>query len=396
MAGSTNSASAETGFYADLPSLPDYRQLTNPLFFKPCPEDWVIFVTDVKNSTAAIQSGRYKEVNSVGASCIIAVANAVGGVEIPYVFGGDGASFVVSPDLSPQVEKALLGTAAMARLNFQFELRVGKISVREIRQQGSDIQVSKIALTPELHQAVFRGGGLTLADHCIKAENSRYLLSSATAGPDDADFTGLSCRWNEIPNDRGEVLSLIIQVNPQRSNVDETYLDILQKIEEIMGSKTERNPLQREKLILSHDPLNLSVESRIQHPKTHPFVRKILIRLMRLENIIGTALMNHRVKLLGTDWGRYFEGIMEYSDFQKFDGMIRMVVAATPRQRADFIQYLQMKHQVGEIFYGTFTSPSALITCMVFDRRDRHLHLVDGSNGGYAMAARELKQQYQK
>ncbi|MDP7147450.1 MAG: DUF3095 family protein [Nitrospinaceae bacterium] len=38
-------------------------------------------------------------------------------------------------------------------------------------------------------------------------------------------------------------------------------------------------------------------------------------------------------------------------------------------------------------------SDSTLMTCMVFDRKERHLHFVDGASGGYALAAKQLKGQ---
>jgi hypothetical protein len=37
---------------------------------------------------------------------------------------------------------------------------------------------------------------------------------------------------------------------------------------------------------------------------------------------------------------------------------------------------------------------AALMTCLVFDLAEsRHLHFIDGGDGGFAMAARELKRQ---
>ena len=48
---------------------------------------------------------------------------------------------------------------------------------------------------------------------------------------------------------------------------------------------------------------------------------------------------------------------------------------------------------VEALFYGIQISDSALMTCMVFDRKDRHLHFVDGASGGYALAAKQMKGQ---
>jgi hypothetical protein len=39
------------------------------------------------------------------------------------------------------------------------------------------------------------------------------------------------------------------------------------------------------------------------------------------------------------------------------------------------------------------TAPSALITCFVKAYAGDHVHFVDGANGGYALAARQLKKQ---
>ena len=36
-------------------------------------------------------------------------------------------------------------------------------------------------------------------------------------------------------------------------------------------------------------------------------------------------------------------------------------------------------------------SREALVTCIVFSYNGSHVHFVDGSDGGYAMAARDLK-----
>ena len=48
---------------------------------------------------------------------------------------------------------------------------------------------------------------------------------------------------------------------------------------------------------------------------------------------------------------------------------------------------------VEALFYGIQISDSGLMTCMVFDRKDRHLHFVDGASGGYALAAKQMKGQ---
>jgi len=52
-----------------------------------------------QNSTKAIETGHYREINAVGGSSIAAVINAIKPRRIPYGFGGDGARFCIPPEL---------------------------------------------------------------------------------------------------------------------------------------------------------------------------------------------------------------------------------------------------------------------------------------------------------
>ena len=47
------------------------------------------------------------------------------------------------------------------------------------------------------------------------------------------------------------------------------------------------------------------------------------------------------------------------------------------------------------IVYSTHRSKAALITCLIFSYNGKHAHFVDGSDGGYALAAVELKARLQ-
>jgi len=74
-------------FYSDLPIFRDFRGVADGNNYHDVPDDWLVVVSDIKGSTKAIESGRYKEVNIFWASSIIAVLNCVQNVEIPSVFG---------------------------------------------------------------------------------------------------------------------------------------------------------------------------------------------------------------------------------------------------------------------------------------------------------------------
>jgi hypothetical protein len=55
--------------------------------------------------------------------------------------------------------------------------------------------------------------------------------------------------------------------------------------------------------------------------------------------------------------------------------------------------WLEARHAEGFLVYGVSRSRQALITCLIESHRDRHVHFIDGSDGGYALAARQLKDQ---
>ena len=53
----------------------------------------------------------------------------------------------------------------------------------------------------------------------------------------------------------------------------------------------------------------------------------------------------------------------------------------------------KLKYQDGSIAFGIHASSNALITCMISHHQKDHVHFVDGSAGGYALASVEMKQQ---
>jgi hypothetical protein len=73
--------------YVHLPVFDDFTRLTDPALYTPLPDEWVLGISDIVHSTAAIAAGRYKVVNTAAAVVIAAVANALGGHDFPFVFG---------------------------------------------------------------------------------------------------------------------------------------------------------------------------------------------------------------------------------------------------------------------------------------------------------------------
>ncbi len=91
----------------------------------------------------------------------------------PFVFGGDGASFAVSPGDAGKAREALAATAAWAGGELSLTLRVALIPVAAIRKQGCDVRVARYGPSENLSYAMFSGGGLAWADAAVKRASSR-------------------------------------------------------------------------------------------------------------------------------------------------------------------------------------------------------------------------------
>src|SRR5476651_2554465 len=120
-------------FYESVPVFRDFTRVLDPAIYKPLPDDWVIGVADVVQSTKAIRDNHYKAVNMAGAAVIVAVTNALDGRDFPFVFGGDGASFAVPAAAADLAHQALAATATWVREELNLTLRVSLVPIAAVR-----------------------------------------------------------------------------------------------------------------------------------------------------------------------------------------------------------------------------------------------------------------------
>src|SRR5689334_4489453 len=99
-----------TTFYATIPPIKHITDITDSSHYYDVPADWHIALTDVRGSTKAIENGRYKDVNAVAAASITALLNVAGDQDIPFVFGGDGATTLIPESMLESAHDALLAT----------------------------------------------------------------------------------------------------------------------------------------------------------------------------------------------------------------------------------------------------------------------------------------------
>src|ERR1700755_2797688 len=161
-------ASGSDTFYGGIPVFRGFERLMDPALYSPLPNDWIIGVSDIVESTKAIAANRYKAVNMAGAAVIAAVTNALEGREFPFVFGGDGASFAVAPADLDAAHAALAATATWGREELRLQMRGALVPVSAIRAKGLDVRVARFGPSANLSYAMFAGGGLAFADAAMK------------------------------------------------------------------------------------------------------------------------------------------------------------------------------------------------------------------------------------
>ena len=184
------------------------------------------------------------------------------------------------------------------------------------------------------------------------------------------------------------MISLLIHSrDPNSSNAYEQFLNLLNGMFE--GGLDEANPIHTE--IMSYK----SFRKLVSDEKRYFFSVWSLSFLARLVEIItAVVIFKWGIPPLLFNSSNYRNSLRMHSDFRKFDGMLRMVIDCSSAQAEIIRQFLEEQCEEGRIFYGMHISDSALMTCYVQDLGDGgHMHFIDGGDGGYAMAAKQMKAQ---
>ena len=387
--------SAFDNFYEQLVGFSDFSQFTQLQWYSPLPSEWFVVITDIQSSTKAIQEGLYKEVNSLGAASIVAVLNAVAPLKVPYVFGGDGTTVCIPPSRKKAVESALVATKQIAKQNFGLHLRIGMVPMSVIQQDEYQILVGKYQPSSHFRQAMFQGDGLGHAESLVKdpRHDNPFILSESEIEA-NGNFEGFECRWNEIASPHEETVAILVKALEHKVSSKETiYNEVSQTILDIYGHEGDHHPIQPEQLSLTSSLGKLSIEVRIRTAFQGFWKRWRYALRLRLLGYIGRFLIFKNVKTKNVDWGQYKQKLIANTDYRKFDEMLRMILSGTSEHRNRLIVYLEQLHEERKIVFGIHASPSSLMTCLIFNYDTDHIHFLDGSNGGYAMAAKEMKRQ---
>jgi len=386
------------GFYADLPVHASFDAVTEPANYAPLPADWHVATCDVRNSTLAVQAGNYKHVNTVGASAVTVMLNAAGDRDIPFVFEGDGSAFCVPPGLLEDAKSALLKTQEMAQQSFGLELRVAVIPVATIRAAGFDIRVARVRVSDNYIQAAFAGGGMAFADKYMK-DPATAPLCEVKPGSVVArgSLEGLECRWQDIPSRHGETVSLIVRaLSADASSAAILYRSVIAKVHEIYGTDDASHPVTLSALTATLDGKVLFNEAGVRAADRGGVGKWLWIMRARWFVLLGWFLMKFGLKTQETDWSTYKKTLVKNTDVRKFNDIYRQILSGTPAQREALDAWLTKGYAMRELVYGLHVTDRAHMTCLVFNYSGRHLHFIDGADGGLFLAAKQFKERSAK
>jgi hypothetical protein len=371
-------------FYGSIPVFRGFASLMDPALYSPLPDDWSIGVADIVESTKAIAEARYKTVNMAGAAVIASVTNALEGREFPFVFGGDGASFAVSPDDLEATRKALAATATWVKEDLDLVMRVALVPVAAVRAQGLDVRVARFGPSANLSYAMFSGGGLGWAEAAMK--RGEFAVPVAPSGT-QPDLTGLSCRFEEIPSTRGLILSVLVV--PARDADANAFRKLIEDIIALVErSPDSGRPVPPGGPPLRWPPAGAELEARAARGGSL-MKRRIVVHAFSL---YAYLILRFGISIAGFVPKTYVQQVVENSDFRKYDDGLRMILDCTPELERALTQRLAAAASSGIVRYGLHRQDAAMMTCFTPSvLRSDHVHFIDGARGGYASAATALK-----
>lgn len=350
--------------------------------FAAMPADWRVILTDVRKSTQALSEGKHQLVNLVATGSIIAALNIAhqAGISLPFFFGGDGATLLVPPSLAERIEQALLVHRANTRANFALDLRVGSLELAEVYRQGARLQIAKVDINQGLVVPVTLGAGLPLVERIIKRED---YVPPSTLSNAALDLNGMECRWDSIrpPDNTQEVVCLLV-VAQEDKRQSAVFSHVLAQLDLIYGPLATRSPVALSRLKLKATLGKINTEMRAK-------LGRFDIRYL-LENWLCTLIGGPYFKF-NREGAKYLRNLVKWSDTLMIDGRINTIMCGTAAQRHALVETLQRLEDRADIRFGLHVSQASVISCYVRDRRNQHIHFVDGLGGGYTQAASMLK-----
>lgn len=357
-------------------------------YYRTAPPDWLAVSTDVQGSTEAVEKGQQKTVNFIGASAIAALRNLCAPADLPFQFGGDGAMALVPPNHADKALVELARARGFARREFGLSLRVGAAPVAAINRAGGTVLVGRYEPSPGNPFGMFAGGGMDMLELAVKERGDADLaqLCRVPETLDDGEppnLTGLSCRWEPLISQRGAVIALLVVGDRDHCRL---YRDLCRLSDSVDTGLRIASP---ENLNPGWPGEGTMIEARLGRGRGGIWRRWLEVAaqtmLVKLMYVFGFSLG-------GFDPVRYREEAATNTAFVKHDDTLAVVFDCPSERVADLRAYLEEREAAGDLRFGIHVSDRALMTCLVGNAAEgRHVHFMDGGDGGYTVAAKRLK-----
>lgn len=374
-------------FFKNLPPFTTAEGTFQADAYQRAPDGWHLALTDVRNSTDAISRGLYKTVNFVAASSIAALKNLCAPDQLPFLFGGDGAVVMIPPSHVERARVVLARLRGFIRREFALELRIGLLSVGDIRRAGANVLVGRYEPSPGNAFGAFLGGGVDLLETAVKGGDG--ALHAAAAIPDalddrgDLDLSGLSCRWDELRSKHGRMMSII--AIGEIGVLDQVYSDAVKKA----AAMGDPRPVRDETLAIRWPPKGYILEARARRKRVPLALASARVLA---ETLAAWFFISRNIPIGSFDPSAYRKSIIRNTDFSFFDNHLCFVLDCPTDSITSIRRELSRRAEAGEIRFGVHVSESALMTCLVTSAASgSHVHFVDGGDGGYTKAAESLK-----
>jgi hypothetical protein len=247
-------------------------------------------------------------------------------------------------------------------------------------------------VSPHYVQCALFGGGAARVESWLKRGGLPEEFLVTPDGGAQADYTGLECRWSEIPSPHDETVAVIVDASGPSDTALSVYSEVMESIRRIYGEADDCRPVAEEGLRVTVDRVVLDNEIGLRGWRKSALHRLFDRARLRVDVLIGWVLLRFGLRSGGTDWGAYRADLVANTDFRKFDGSLRLVLAGTTVERDALEAYLSEQRAHGRLVYGMHVAKAAVMTCLIEERQGAHFHFVDGAGGGYAAAALAMKQ----
>ncbi|MGJ8743081.1 DUF3095 family protein [Polaribacter sp.] len=359
--------------------------LADESLFSSIPNTWYVVVVDVKNSTKAVDEGKHHQINLTATGAIISVLNTIRkekkNIQIPYFFGGDGATFIIPSVLLKKITLVLENYSLHIKRNVNLILRVGHISVEKLLDEKCNLKIVKHQLTDQLAIPILLGNGLKKAEEIVK---STFIeIDTVIFKKELLNLTGMECRWKEInPIQAKKKVVCLLLDTIKETDQRAVYRDVLIKMDTIFGTFNSRQPIKTTNLKLNFSIYKVWEEMKIS------LAEKSFIYLFKnwFETLFGKWYFS-----LTENGKQYLNQVGQLSHTFMLDGMMNTIFTAEQSKIDLFISYLNELEKNKKIIYGIHLTHASVMSCYVLDRKTKHAHFVDGTEGGYTSAAKMFK-----